>query len=257
MHVGDHQLPNGQRHTGHHEGGQQGAQAGCPDESHTGYSNRKTEDWSSAGRNCDLKGDLVGHSGTSAAESRILRTALVLNGAMFVVGLVSGLIADSLGLVADSLDMLADAGAYGLSLAAIGRSDRFKGRVALLSGTLLLLLGCGVLLDAARRAIGTSEPESAAIIVVATLSLAVNAYVIRTLTRFRKGEVHLRAAWIFTRADVVANVAVITSGLLVLATGSRYPDLVAGFGVGCYVVREAWEILSTSRSKAEEHSVVG
>ena len=182
-----------------------------------------------------------------STESRVLRIALVLNAAMFVVGLTAGLIADSLGLVADSLDMLADAGAYGLSLIAVGRSGRFKAQVAFASGSILLFLGGGVLFDAFRRAFGASEPASGIIIVVAMFSLAVNAYVIRTLSQFRRGEVHLRAAWIFTRADVVANIAVICGGLLVMLTGSRYPDLIAGFGVGCYVLKEALEILRSSR----------
>jgi Co/Zn/Cd efflux system component len=89
---------------------------------------------------------------------------------------------------------------------------------------------------------------------VAALSLAVNATVIRMLTRFRKGEVHLRAAWLFTRADVVANLGVILSGALVLLTGSRIPDLVAGIAIGLYVMREAWEILGRARRARAEAS---
>lgn len=178
-----------------------------------------------------------------SAERRVLGTALVLNAGMFVVGLAAGLIADSLGLIADSLDMLADAGAYGLGLAAIGRAARFKNRVARASGVLLLMLGAGVLIDAIRRATGGSEPDSEIIMVTATLSLVVNAYVIRTLTRFRRGEVHLRAAWLFTRADVVANIGVIVAGLVVMATGSAVPDLVAGVAIGLYVMGEARGIL--------------
>ena len=181
-----------------------------------------------------------------------MRTALGLNATMFVVGLAAGLIAESLGLIADSLDMLADALAYALSLAAISRPALFKARVARLSGTLLLLLGAGVVLDVARRAWLGSDPESGVMMVTAALSLAVNAYVIRLLTRFRRGEVHLRAAWLFTRADVVANIGVIVSGLLVLLTGSRYPDLIVGLAIGGYVIREALEILENARRARRE-----
>jgi len=35
----------------------------------------------------------------------------------------------------------------------------------------------------------------------------------------------------------------VLSGLLVLLTGSRFPDLVAGAGIGIYVIKEAIEIL--------------
>lgn len=180
-------------------------------------------------------------------ERGVLRRALGLNAAMFVVGLAAGLAADSLGLVADSLDMLADALAYGLSLAAIGRAGAFKARVARMSGTLLLLLGAGVVADVARRAWLGSDPDSGVMMATAALSLAVNAYVIRLLARFRRGEVHLRAAWLFTRADVVANLGVILSGALVLGTASRWPDLVIGLAIGGYVIREALVILGQAR----------
>jgi hypothetical protein len=53
----------------------------------------------------------------------------------------------------------------------------------------LLVLGLGVLLDVARRALFGSAPESLVMIGVACVSLAVNATVLRTLGRFRKGEI--------------------------------------------------------------------
>jgi Co/Zn/Cd efflux system component len=59
--------------------------------------------------------------------------------------------------------------------------------------------------------------------------------------------VHLRATWIFTRVDVIANVGVIFSGLLVLLTGSRFPDLVVGGAIGVYVMKEALEIPGEAR----------
>jgi Co/Zn/Cd efflux system component len=48
-------------------------------------------------------------------------------------------------------------------------------------------------------------------------------------------------------ADVIANVAVMVSGLLVLLSGSRFPDILVGAAIGVYVVREALEILSEAR----------
>jgi cation diffusion facilitator family transporter len=191
------------------------------------------------------EGSMAG--GAVANERRALRIALGLNALMFVVGLVAGVIAESVGLIADSLDMLADALAYGLSLFAIGRSVLFKARVARMSGVLLLILGIGVMLEVIRRAWQGSEPESLMIMATAVISLLVNATVIRLLARHRHGEVHLRAAWVFTRADVVANVAVILSALIVWVSGSRFPDLIVGCAIAAYVIREAIEILREAR----------
>lgn len=182
------------------------------------------------------------------AQRRTLWIALGLNAAMFVVETTAGLFAHSTGLVADGLDMLTDATAYAIALAAIGRSGRFKSNAATLSGTLLLLVGLGLLVDVVRRMLWGGEPEGGWMIAIAGIALAVNVYVLRLLSRQRRDEVHLKAAWIFTRADVVANAAVIVAGLAVLITGLRYFDLVVGGGIALYVVKEALEILREARS---------
>jgi Co/Zn/Cd efflux system component len=181
------------------------------------------------------------------AQRRVLRIALALNSTMFVIGAVAGLLGQSSSLIADALDMLADAAAYAIALGAVGRTARFKASAATLSGSLLLLLGALVLLDVGRRAFFGSAPESLVMMGVAAASFVVNASVLRMLGRFRQGEVHLRATWIFTRVDVIANIGVVLSGLLVLLTGSRFPDLVAGVAIGTYVVKEAIEILGEAR----------
>ena len=183
-----------------------------------------------------------------AQERRSLWWALLLNAAMAVIGGVSGWFADSTGLLADALDMLSDASAYAIGLLAIGRSALFKARAASISGTVLLLLGAGMLFEVGRRIFQGSEPVSGAMLAVALLSLAVNVTVLRLLRRFRDSEVHLRAAWIFTRADVVANLGVIAAALLVLATRSPIPDLVVGAAIGLYVIREALEIVREARA---------
>lgn len=82
---------------------------------------------------------------------------------------------------------------------------------------------------------------------VYTIALAANVIVLRLLAGQRNGEVHLQAVWIFTRADVMANAAVILSGLAVVLTGIRYFDLVVGAAIGLYVIREAFAILKEAR----------
>jgi len=142
---------------------------------------------------------------SNEAQRRILRLALGLNATMFVVGLVAGLIAQSMGLIADSLDMLADACVYGVGLAAWARSAHFKASAAQLSGMLLLILGLSVLLGVVWRSVMGSHPEGGWMMGVALVALIVNATVLRLLGRFRQGEVHLRATWLLTRVDVIAN----------------------------------------------------
>lgn len=171
---------------------------------------------------------------------------------MFVVGVTAGVIAGSSGLIADGFDMLADAIAYAIGLAAASRGPRFKASAAQTSGFLLLALGIGVLADAGRRALFGEQPEGWIMILVASVALAVNASVLRMLTRQRNKEVHIRATVIFTRVDVIANLAVIVSGIIVIATGFRLVDLVVGAAIGAYIIKEAIEILNEAREAGQK-----
>ena len=178
---------------------------------------------------------------------RTLRIALALNAAMAVVGGVVGWLAHSTGVLADALDMASDASAYAIGLVAIGRSATFKRRAAQWSGLILLVLGVGIVVEALRRGWVGSEPLGGWMMLAASLSLVVNLTVLRLLRPFQQGEVHLRATWIFTRADVVANLGVLVAAGLVALTGSRFPDLIVGAAIGAYVVKEALEILREAR----------
>ncbi len=152
--------------------------------------------------------------------------------------------------------MLSDAAVYALALFAIGRSALFKAHAARVSGWALLLLALGMLAEVGRSALGGSAPEGTAMIAVALMALAVNVVVLRLLAAQRSTEVHMRAAWIFTRADVVANVAVIISGLAVLLTGIRAFDLIVGAAIALYVMREAFEILGEAEGSAGQGRLI-
>ena len=193
------------------------------------------------------------HVAKTKDERKTLIIALLLNAAMFVVGLISGIFAQSTALIADSFDMLADAIVYSLGLWAVGRAPHFKTIIARLSGGLLSLLGMGILIEVGRRFWVGSSPESSVMIGVACLSLVVNTIVLVLLRKFRKrkGEVHLQATWIFTRADVIANLGVVLSGILVILTKSRFPDLIVGFVIGLYVLKEAIEIFRLANSSSK------
>lgn len=187
----------------------------------------------------------------TADQRRVLRALLGINAGMFLVEAGAGLLADSAGLLADSLDMLADAAVYALSLYAVGRAARLKVRAATLSGMLQLLLGLSVLLEAGRRIVAGSEPDSALMMATAALALAANVACMALLARHRGGEVHMRASWIFSTNDVIANAGVIASGLLVALSGSHLPDLLVATLIAVLVVRGGLLILREAREAAD------
>lgn len=126
--------------------------------------------------------------------------------------------------MADVLDMLTDATAYGIGLMAVTRGMRFKQYSARWTSVTMMLLSAGIVADIVRRFISGSEPVGAGVVVFSILPLCVNVTVQQMLSRYRKGAVHMRANWICTRVDVVANFIVLESGLVVLATGVVYAD---------------------------------
>lgn len=180
-------------------------------------------------------------------ERKSLIALLAINAVMFLAEIILGWLAESAGLIADSLDMLADAGVYGLSLYAVGRGIQKQSRAASISGVLQIILGAGVLLEVIRRLLYGSEPESLLIMGVGAVALIANVYCLMLISRHRDSGVHMRASWIFSTNDVIANAGVILSGGLVWLFGSRYPDLVVGAIISLVVVRGGMKILGEAR----------
>ncbi len=190
------------------------------------------------------EGILPGAAGAAdAAEARTLWTVLAVNGAMFLVEGIAGWIGESTGLLADGLDMLADALVYGVALYAVGREPMLKRRAARLCGWLQVALGIAALAEVIRRAVFGSEPAPPLMVGVSILALAANATSLWLVARHREGGVHMKATYICTTNDVLANVGVIVAGALVAWTRSAVPDLVIGTTIATVVLRGAVRIL--------------
>lgn len=181
---------------------------------------------------------------TASKEESTLKILLGINAAMFVIEMGAGLIAQSAGLVADSLDMFADAAVYGLALYAVGRSARLQVRAAHLAGFFQIVLALGVLVEVARRFLYGSEPESMLMMGIGAVALVANVSCLLMIYGHREGGAHMKASWIFSANDVLANIGVIAAGALVAWTGSPYPDLVIGTVVGLIVLNGARRILA-------------
>lgn len=183
-----------------------------------------------------------------AEQRKVLMWLLAINATMFAVEIVVGVVAQSTGVMADSLDMLADALVYGTGLYAIGRSTAAKHRAAFWSGIFQVLLAASILFEVVRRALHGSEPNSALMMTISVVALLANAYCLKLLSKHRDGEVHMRASWIFSRSDVIANAGVILAGVLVAMTDSRWPDLVVGSLITVVVLHGGREILREAKA---------
>ena len=176
-------------------------------------------------------------------EAGILKWLLAINGIMFVIEITVGWWAQSTGLIADSLDMFADAAVYGVALYAVGHSVRMKLRAAHFSGWLQIILALGALGEVVRRLVLGSEPVSTLMMSFGLVALAANVTCLLLIAKSRDSGAHMKASWIFSANDVIANLGVILASGLVAWTGSRYPDLVIGLIIGLIVLNGARRIL--------------
>ena len=124
-----------------------------------------------------------------------------------------------------------------------------KRHAALASGGFQILLALGVARDVVRRVLYGSEPVSEWMMLIGALALVANLTCLALLSKHRDGEVHMRASWIFSVNDVLANIGVILSGALVLYFDSRWPDLIIGALIVFLVFRGGVLILKDSQGE--------
>jgi len=187
-------------------------------------------------------------------EGRVLKILLSINAFMFIAEITLGILSESTALIADSLDMLADATVYGIGLYAVGRSPLVKIKAAHLSGVFQVLLGVLVSADVIRRLIYGSEPESFLMISVGMVALVANVICLILISKHKEGEVHMRASWIFSKNDVIANLGIIISGGFVYLLDSRFPDLIIGMIISIIVIRGGIHIIKDAYHEKRVHS---
>lgn len=177
-----------------------------------------------------------------------MAVAIAANVLMFLVGLIGWRLAHSTALLADAFDMLADASGYGVAIWAVGGSPGRQKIAARWSSVLLMVLGAAVLAEVVHRWCVPEDPEGWWIAGFAALSLLVNGAVLTLLGAYENSEqLHLRAAWVDTRADVLVNAGVLFSGVLVALSGYRVIDLAGGAAVAIFVIREGWELWESAQ----------
>ena len=185
----------------------------------------------------------------NAKERKLLWIVLILNASMFFVEFIAGWIANSTSLMADSLDMLADAVVYTLSLYAVGKAITEKARAALVNGYLQLSLGVFVLGHIGWKIYTQATPDDFIMTWVAALALIVNLSCFIILFQFRRGDVNLRASWICSRNDMLANCGVIVAALLVPVFNSAWPDWLIAAAIALVVLQSASKIIKEANSQ--------
>lgn len=180
---------------------------------------------------------------------RALWLVVALNLGFGVIEVVGGLVAGSQALLADSLDFLGDGTITLLGLLALGWAATARAKIAYAQGLFLLTLGIGVIGVAIWRAMTATAPEAELMGGIGLAALAVNVTAALILSRYREGDANVRAVWLFSRNDALANVAVIVAAGLVAWTDRAWPDLAVAAVIAALFLHSAFEILRSARAE--------
>lgn len=163
--------------------------------------------------------------------------------------LVGGFLANSQALKADALDFLGDGSITFVALLALAWTPAARARVALVQGLFLAGLGVWVIAMAAWRALNAVPPEAGLMGGIGAVALLINVSAALILSRFRAGDANVRAVWLFSRNDALANVAVILAALAVALTGSAWPDLIVAGSIALLFLHSSVEIIRNARAE--------
>jgi Co/Zn/Cd efflux system component len=182
-------------------------------------------------------------------QAATLRLVLLVNAGMFVVELVSGLLAGSVALLADSLDMLGDALVYGFSLYVVARGPVWKAWAAVAKAAVMGLFGAFVFGQLVYKLLYPQLPTFETMGAVGALALAANGVCFAVLWRHRAEDINMRSVWLCSQNDLIANVSVLLAAWVVWMTLSHWPDIIVGALICAVFLRSAFLVARDARAE--------
>ena len=184
---------------------------------------------------------------------RAVRLVALLNLGYFGIEFFTALAIGSVSPFADSIDFLEDASANFLILAALESGAKHRARVGMGLAGILLIPGLATLWTAWDKFNIPVPPAPLALSLAGVGALAVNLSCAFMLARYRAhGGSLTRAAFLSSRNDALANIAIIAAGLVTaFLWPSAWPDLIVGLGIAAMNTDAAREVWTAAH---EEHA---
>lgn len=187
---------------------------------------------------------------TDKALRRVVRLVALLNLSYFGVEFAVALAIGSVSLFADSIDFLEDASVNFLILAALGWNAARRARVGMALAGILLIPGLATLWTAWDKLNVPVPPDPVLLSLAGAGALSINLACAFMLAAYRTHQGSLtRAAFLSARNDALANVAIITAGLLTAYFLSAWPDLIVGLGIALMNADAAREVWTAARAE--------
>src|SRR3954468_20294205 len=197
------------------------------------------------------------HHGPPGREGnrRRMAIALAINVVLLVAGVVGAVVFGSVALLADAGHVLSDVGAFSLGLVAAAMATRpARGRrtfglhrgeilAALVNGLLLVAVAVIVFVEAIGRLSDPPSVDATGVLLIGLLGLAGNAAATLVLLAGDRQDLNLEGVLRHSAADALGSLGVVVSAVIVLATGWRYADPIAGLLIGLLVLAGSWGLL--------------
>jgi len=163
----------------------------------------------------------------------VVRVVAIANLSYFVLEFIVAIRIGSVSLFADSIDFLEDASVNILIFVALGWSLVARRRLSRFFALLFLVPAISVIISTIYKINNPTVPSGPTITVVAIGALIVNFTCAFLLAKFRENQQSLvMAAYLSARNDALANLAIITAGIVTAFWLSPVPDLVVGITIG-------------------------
>ena len=163
-----------------------------------------------------------------------LSVAYAASTAMFAIEVWGGFAFNSSSLHASAADFVADAAIYATSLFGMGISARPRLRAALFTSAISVLAGIAALASSLYHLAAVATPHGHAMALIGFVAFLINSAVTVGLGRIRSGSSTINYSHASERLGPLAAIA---AGAAICATGSRWPDLAAGWIVGVLLSR--------------------
>ena len=184
------------------------------------------------------------HTDTLGRNALII--AFIINLIMLTADLTYGLMMNSAALLGDAASNSGDVFILGTSLLVLTSSTTVKNKLALLKGLIMSAFGIWAFYHAYLGLIGESQLSGGVVTTVGVLSFIGNSTVALMMHRHHHKDINFKSAFICCRNDAIASAGIILAGVLVMLTGSFWPDVIIGAIIAAVVLSGGIKVIRLS-----------
>ena len=187
------------------------------------------------------------HTDTLGRNALII--AFIINLIMLTADLTYGLMMNSASLLSDAANNSGDAFILGSSMFVLSSTTAVKNRLALLKGLIMTAFGIWAFYHVYLGLIGESKLSGGVVTAVGVLSFIGNTTVALMMHYHHHKDINFKSAYICCRNDAIASAGIILAGVLVMFTGSFWPDVIIGTIIAGVVCQGGIKIIRLSLIK--------